>query len=147
MSADAWAAIAAAVAALVAAGQVAIARDEANKRAVLDHVRDIEAHLEKLRHLHGNKLEAVQDEVVSCYRTGNRLSDDARRYIALLSALEFSALAVRMAVVDAPLLGEYLEAMVKQGIVKRSVIIDLQACHDPSTYKDLLEFMQARNLR
>lgn len=146
-SAEGFAALAAAIAAGVAAAQIALNRDESNKRAVLTHVREIETRLQELLHLNSEQWTELRQEVLNCYRVGGNLSDNARKYLSFLNALEFAALGVRMQVVDPELLGEYLQTLIGQGVVTGAFVKDLQACYHTSIYKDLLTFMQSRSLR
>lgn len=144
-SAETIAAFAGAAAAGVALVQLAISRDEANKRAVLLHVREIEMRMDSLLHLHESEWRDIQREVVKCYRDGGHLSDNARRYLSLINAMDFAALAARMNVVHGPLLREYLETQIDRRIVSKELLKDIQDCYHASTYRDLRNFIEGRS--
>ena len=144
MTAETVAAFAGAVAAFAALGQLALNRDEANKRAVLSHIREIESRMDPLLHLNAGEWAQIRSEILRCYQDGGNLEPDARKYLSLLNAMDFAALAVRMDVVHGPLLREYLQTQIDKEIVSAAMLKDLQACYHASTYKDLLEFIQTR---
>lgn len=145
MTAETVAAFAGAAAAFVAAVQLAMNRDEANKRAVLTHVREIESRMDPLFHLNAREWQAIQGEVLNCYQNGGNLGDEARKYLSLLNAMDFAALAVRMDVVHGPMLREYLQTQIDKELVTAVLLKDIQHCYHKATYKDLLDFIETRH--
>jgi hypothetical protein len=114
-----WPTLVAAVAVAVSAGfaglQLWLGRRDANRRAVLDLLRDVDA---KSRDVIGHSVQYAKQAIITCYRDGNdELPQGAMAYLALLSSLDLLAFATAKGLAEATLVNEHVETLLRPSAV------------------------------
>lgn len=140
------AAIAAAVAAIAAVGsalaacyQIYLSRQDANRRATLEHLRAID---EQIRPLVRYSPEVLEQAVLDTYAKRPADAAACAAYMALLNELELAAFAAERELVDAKLLREYLGTVIRSGTIQLTFLNDLQkCCGDSTVYEHLRTFL------
>ena len=127
-------------AALFAAVQILLARRDSNKRATIEHLREIDKRIQLVWTV---PVKATQKEILECYSgtSSKQLSDDAQKYLALLNALDVLALGIRQRVVDYKSATDHVRTLLSTNVVSLTFIDDLRkSCSDPCVYEDLRHY-------
>jgi hypothetical protein len=136
------AAISAAVAAIIAAVQVWLSRRDANRRATLQLLGDLE---QRLHPLWPCDTKLLRSEILTHWTKsnhsssgGNKLSQDAINYLALLNTLDLLGFAVNSGLADTMLTIRNVRTLLDGQFVSLSFVNELQdACRDSNVYSDL----------
>jgi hypothetical protein len=80
----------------------------------------------RLAELHAVSVSKVSDEIISAYRNGTPLSDDARTYIAFLQAVELLADVRTAGGVDVTMADKYLASVIRADIIPLSLLAEMQ---------------------
>lgn len=133
-------AIAATASACVAAGQIWLSRRDANRRAVLELLRDIDA---ASRGLLPYSVEDAQACILARYcEATTELTDGAQAYFAFLNSADLAAFATSKGLADQKLVDEYLATLVRKDVVTRTFLLRLQeACGDDKIYEHLYHLL------
>jgi hypothetical protein len=128
-------AIATAVSAGAAAGQIFYSRRESTRRATLEQLREVDVRLQPLW-----KADPVQagEAVLAWYRHEGDLSDDAANYLSFLNSLDLLAFAYGRDVLDRKMTDDYIDTLLRSHVVSLSFLTELQrCCGDSRVYEHL----------
>ena len=133
---NAIAAAGSAAAAIFAGAQIGLSRRDANRRATLDFLRQVD---ERLHAVWCLDTRGLQRDILASYEpSGPPLSVDATKYLALLNTLDLLALARHKDLVDSTIVAEHIATLMKQHVVSLSFLTKVRtACQDPRIYEHL----------
>jgi hypothetical protein len=129
-------AIATFFAAIFAGVQIWLSRRDANTRAVLDYLREIDR---RVQDAWLARPSAAQAELLAYYR-GERpdLTPGAKNYMALLNSIDLLAFAVSKGLMDGKIAQEYLRTLLGPDLVSLTFLKELQdCCGDEAVYEHL----------
>lgn len=142
MADNLWAiveAVGTAAAAFFAATQIRLSRRDANSRAVLEHLREIDRRVTEAVKA---RVSDAQAELLEYYRGQRKdLTGAASSYMALLNSLDVLAFAAEKKLVDKEVAGEYLRTLLSPEVVTQTFLKEVQSCcGDIHVYEHLYKY-------
>lgn len=139
-------AIIAAVAAGIAAAQIWFSRRDANRRASLEQLREVDLRLQPLLRTDPRSL---QREVLACYASGGpSLSEECTQYLAFLNSIDLLAFAVQSDLVDEKLVNGHVRTLFSPHLINLTFLRELQtALHNPGIYENLATYLLSQRER
>lgn len=129
-----------AAAAIFAGVQIYYSRRDANRRATLDFLRQVD---ERLQAVWSLDTTAVQQQILASYEpSGSSVSAECTKYLALLNTLDTLALARKNGLVDSTIIAEHISTLMKRHLVSLSFLAEFRsACKDQKVYEHLGDLM------
>jgi hypothetical protein len=120
--------------------QIYTARLDANRRAALDLLRDIDRRVQTA--WRGN-LEDAQEKVIEYYRgSTSSLDDHAEAYMSLLNGLDLAGYAAKNNLVDRAYIDGHIRTLVSPEVIPLSFVRSFQvSCNNPEVYQDLYWYL------
>ena len=146
---DTWtivASIAAASSAVFAGIQVLLSRRDANRRAALELLRDLES---KSRDLISISVADAQDCILAMYRgSPAEVTSGVKAYFAFLNSADLASFAVAKGLADRELLDEHISTLLRAEVITLAFLTALQeACRDDKVYEHLHAQLHKHQLR
>lgn len=132
--------VAAGASALFAALQISISRRDANNRAALEALRNVDT---ELRAAWDYDIETSQAEVIA-YFSGKTttLPHCAKSYLSLLNAIDLLALAVQQKLVSRKIVEEHIPTLLNKDVVSLTFLTEFRkSCEDEGVYIHLQELL------
>lgn len=139
--ANSLSAVATTAAAVFAGYQIYTAKRDANRRAALDLLLDIDRRVQPV--WRGN-VDDAQEKVIAHYRDpSGRLDGDAEAYMSLLNGLDLAGYAVKKNLVDRAYVDDHIKTLVSPEVIPLSFVKRLQkCCNNEEVYKDLYWYLR-----
>lgn len=133
-------AIGTSAAAAFAGWQILRSRQDANQRAVFEHLREVER---RLQEAWAYDLEGAQRDALAYFgRNTTTLSPAARAYLGLINSLDLLALAIKKGLVTQKVVDEHIATLANPQVLPLSFLKALQdACGDNKVYEHLYAYI------